>query len=98
MVQQSYALMPELVFEIMLPVPLEPISLYGRTKVEAERLLLESGKAVSLRFATVFGPSPRMRASVTSPWLIRPRTSVRRWIPRWSKALRCPAGSSRWTS
>lgn len=41
--------------------PLEPISLYGRTKVDAERLLLASGKAVSLRFATVFGPSPRMR-------------------------------------
>jgi len=41
--------------------PLRPISLYGRTKVEAERILLETGAAVTLRLATVFGSSPRMR-------------------------------------
>lgn len=41
--------------------PLAPISLYGRDKVEAERILLERGSAVTLRFATVFGVSPRMR-------------------------------------
>ena len=41
--------------------PLEPISLYGRTKVEAERELLGSPNAVSFRLATVFGVSPRMR-------------------------------------
>lgn len=41
--------------------PLEPVSLYGRSKVEAERLLLDAGGAVTLRLATVFGVSPRLR-------------------------------------
>jgi len=41
--------------------PLNPISLYGRTKVEAEKIILERGNAISLRLATVFGASPRMR-------------------------------------
>ena len=41
--------------------PLHPISLYGRTKVEAEAVLLEKGQAVTLRLATVFGAAPRMR-------------------------------------
>jgi len=41
--------------------PLRPISLYGRTKVEAERAVLERGNSISFRLATVFGMSPRMR-------------------------------------
>jgi nucleoside-diphosphate-sugar epimerase len=41
--------------------PLRPISLYGRTKVEAEKAILESGDSISFRLATVFGVSPRMR-------------------------------------
>ena len=42
--------------------PIRPISLYGRTKVETERVLLDSHpNALSFRLATVFGMSPRMR-------------------------------------
>lgn len=41
--------------------PLRPISLYGRLKVEAEEELLRAGNAITLRLATVFGISPRMR-------------------------------------
>lgn len=41
--------------------PLKPISLYGKAKVEAEQTLLNRGNSISLRLATVFGMSPRMR-------------------------------------
>lgn len=40
---------------------LRPISLYGETKVKAERVVLDRGNAITLRLATVFGASPRMR-------------------------------------
>src|SRR3989338_4800671 len=41
--------------------PLNPISLYGRQKVEAEKLVMGRGDSIVLRLATVFGISPRMR-------------------------------------
>ena len=41
--------------------PLDPVSLYGQLKVQAERELLKAGNAITLRLATVFGISPRMR-------------------------------------
>ena len=41
--------------------PIEPISLYAKTKVEAESVLLNSPNTISLRLASVFGMSPKMR-------------------------------------
>jgi len=41
--------------------PLRPISIYGRTKVEAEAAVMDRGNAISFRLATVFGMAPRMR-------------------------------------
>lgn len=41
--------------------PLRPISLYGKLKVQAEEEILQAGNAITLRLATAFGVSPRMR-------------------------------------
>ncbi len=45
--------------------PLAPVSLYASQKVEIERELLTGGTATCLRFATVYGLSPRMRFDLT---------------------------------
>jgi len=44
--------------------PLEPNSLYGVLKQEAENLILESGNGISLRLASVFGISPCLRTEL----------------------------------
>jgi len=44
--------------------PLNPISLYGRTKVEAEKEVLKFKNSVCFRLATVFGYSYRMRSDL----------------------------------
>lgn len=41
--------------------PLNPLSLYAKHKVDVENALLARGNSISLRLATVFGWSPRMR-------------------------------------
>ena len=44
--------------------PLEPISIYGVTKCEAENFLKTNTDAIIFRLATVFGVSPRMRTDL----------------------------------
>jgi len=44
--------------------PLNPISLYGTTKVKSEKLVLSHGNSIVFRLATVFGFSYRMRTDL----------------------------------
>ena len=44
--------------------PLNPISLYGITKVDAERVYQNTEGCITLRLATVFGPSSRARTDL----------------------------------
>ena len=43
---------------------LEPVSVYGITKHKAEEFVMARENSISLRWATVFGASPRMRAGL----------------------------------
>ena len=44
--------------------PLRPVSLYGRTKVEAEHMISKYKNSICFRLATVFGNSYRMRSDL----------------------------------
>lgn len=41
--------------------PLNPLSIYGRTKTEAETMVMNRPNSTAFRFATAFGLSPRLR-------------------------------------
>ena len=41
--------------------PMNPSTLYGVTKTEAEEMVMSSGNGTAFRFATAFGVSPRLR-------------------------------------
>lgn len=41
--------------------PLNPLSIYGRTKTDAERMVLSRDNSTAFRFATAFGVAPRLR-------------------------------------
>lgn len=41
--------------------PLNPLSIYGRTKTDAERIVMSRENSTAFRFATAFGIAPRMR-------------------------------------
>ena len=44
--------------------PLNPISLYGRTKAQAEKIVMQHSNFVAFRLATIFGYSYRMRTDL----------------------------------
>jgi nucleoside-diphosphate-sugar epimerase len=44
--------------------PLAPVSVYAQTKYEAEQTVLGAGNSLSLRMATMFGASARMRTDL----------------------------------
>ena len=66
----NYGRMPDPAGYVSEESPLAPVSLYAETKVGVERALLDRAPrrrmaVTALRFATVFGVSPRMRFDLT---------------------------------
>ncbi len=54
--------------------PLNPISLYGKTKVDSEKIILNFQNSIVFRLATVFGSSYRMRTDLLVNFLVREAT------------------------
>lgn len=51
--------------------PMEPNSVYGKTKCEGERLILEHGHCVVFRLASLFGVSPSMRWDLLLNFMVK---------------------------
>ncbi len=51
--------------------PLNPISLYGKTKVQSEKLILQHKNSVVFRLATIFGFSYRMRTDLLVNFFVK---------------------------
>lgn len=54
--------------------PLNPISLYGKTKVDSEKIILNFQNSIVFRLATVFGSSYRMRTDLLVNFLVKEAT------------------------
>ncbi len=54
--------------------PLNPISLYGKTKVDCEKIILKFQNSIVFRLATVFGSSYRMRTDLLVNYLVKEAT------------------------
>lgn len=59
--------------------PLNPTSLYGKTKIQAEAVALQRERTTSLRLATVFGVAPRMRYDLLVNDWTEKLTAVKKW-------------------
>lgn len=51
--------------------PMHPNSVYGKTKCEGERLILEARNCVVFRLASLFGPSPAMRWNLLLNFMVK---------------------------